>query len=116
MAGTHPLNQHCILELEGGISLAAHRPSPTAPHILAVAAFLLVVSLFTYFGSILLQLLRVLLLPCLLRPFMVTGVAHRVFSLQYQLARTMNLAGNSKWLCRLFGDSALILHNLRAIG
>ena len=104
------------IELDGGISLADHIPSPSAPDLLAVTTFLLVVSLTTYFGFMLLQMLRVLIVPRLLRPFMITGVVHSVFSFQYQLARTMSIAGNSKWLCQLFGDSSMILHYLSAIG
>lgn len=104
------------LDLEGGVSLAGHMPGPGGSHLAAVTAFLLSVSLIGFFGYLFIELITVLVIPRLLRPFMVTGVAQPMFGFQYQLARTMNSVCNSKWLCRLFGDSSLILHYLRALG
>lgn len=69
-----------------------------------------------YLGGILSAGAAALVMPRVLRRFMEPERTHPLYGAQYQLARAMTRWSNSRLLNTLFGDSALILHYLSAIG
>jgi non-ribosomal peptide synthetase-like protein len=73
-------------------------------------------SAISYVGALALAMTVILVIPRLLNLFVVPGVAHPLYSVQYELARSIARISNSKLFNMLFGDSSMILHWLSAVG
>ncbi len=69
-----------------------------------------------YLAGICIALVRVLVVPRLIRMVMQEEKVHPVYGLQFFLGQAMNRFSNSRLLNWLFGDSSMILHYLSAIG
>ena len=69
-----------------------------------------------YFAGLVLNIARVMIVPRLIRPFLVVDTVHPLYGAQYHLARLITAFSNSKTLNTLFGDSSMILHYLRFLG
>jgi len=73
-------------------------------------------SAITYLGGLTLAMITILTLPRVLNLFVVPEVAHPLYGVQYELARSIARLSNSKQLNMLFGDSSMILYWLSAVG
>ena len=69
-----------------------------------------------YLGSIVLAVVSVSVLPKIWNIFFRAQQVHKLFGLQYFLAQRINGSSNNKSLMTLFGDSALVVHYLKAVG
>jgi len=58
----------------------------------------------------------VLVVPRLLRPLVTPEVSHPLHGLRWQAARALARFSNNRFLCTVFGDSAMILGWLSAVG
>jgi non-ribosomal peptide synthetase-like protein len=83
---------------------------------LATLSTLLLATFGLYFAGVLLELARVMIMPRLIRPFLVADKVHPLYGTQYHLARLMTGFSNSQTLSVLFGDSSMIVHYLSYLG
>jgi non-ribosomal peptide synthetase-like protein len=77
---------------------------------------LLVASLALFFGSVLVGLVMVILLPRLLRLLITPGRIYPLYGLHYSIHRTITRLTNTRFYMTLFGDSSYIVHFLQALG
>ncbi len=69
-----------------------------------------------FFGSMLLGLLVLLIVPRLLRLLVRPDRDYRLYGIRYWAHRTIGRMTNSKFFTRLYGDSSYIVYFLRGIG
>ena len=69
-----------------------------------------------FFGGIVGAMVVVMVVPRVLHRFLVPGVPHPLYGLQYSLARGVARFSNNPLFHAMFGDSAMIVHYLRLIG
>jgi non-ribosomal peptide synthetase-like protein len=79
-------------------------------------ADVLVLATALYFGSLLLGLLAVAIVPRVLRLFLRPGQDYRLYGVRYGAHRAIGRLTNRKVFTRLFGDSSFIVHYLRGLG
>jgi non-ribosomal peptide synthetase-like protein len=74
------------------------------------------VSALLFFGAVLAGLLLVLTVPRLLRVLLRPGRVYPLYGMRYAALRLIHQLTNAAFFIHLFGDSAYIVHYLRALG
>jgi non-ribosomal peptide synthetase-like protein len=82
----------------------------------SIVSGLLMVSTGTFFGSLVVALLAVYLVPRLCRPFLQTGKTYSLYGLQFGLQTLVSRISNAPIFNILFGDSSAIVHYMRYVG
>lgn len=104
-----------VIYFSAGYGLSVLEASTTSSTLMTLSTFLFT-AIGLYFGGMILNIARVMIVPRMIRPFLIIDKVHPLYGIQYHLARLMSGFSNSKSLNTLFGDSSMILHYQRFLG
>ncbi len=76
----------------------------------------LVLSLMVFFGTVLVGLVMVMVVPRVLNIFVTPDRVYPLYGFHYSVHRAITRMTNVKFYTRLFGDSSYIVHYLRCLG
>ncbi len=77
---------------------------------------LLGISAALFFGSLVVGLAAILVVPRLCMLFLRPGVTYRAYGFHYLLQSIILRVSNSEFFCLLFGDSSFVVNYMRAVG